>query len=64
MEELRKQFSPLIEAQEKRAAEHEAHADILDKAIATLLDNERKNTENLTALREGLKKVVEYITKK
>lgn len=64
MEELRKEFRPLIEAQEKRAAEHEARAEILEKAIARLLETETKNADNLSSIREGLKRVVEHIVNK
>ena len=64
MEELRKQFSPLIEAQEKRAVEHEAHADILDKAVASLLENEKQNKASLESLRDGVRRIVAHLEAK
>lgn len=64
MEELRKEFRPLTEVQEKRAVEHEEHAEILDKAVASLLESQKRNTDSLTSLRDGVRRIVQHLESK
>ena len=64
-EAITKAVSSNVVLEIKTALEPLAEADdATQKAIVTLLENERKNTENLAAIREGLKRVVEHIAKK
>jgi hypothetical protein len=52
-ERFKTALEPLVEAD-----------DLTQRHITHLLETETKNAENLTAIREGLKRVVEFITTK